>query len=81
MILLSTEKSMGSTTNCPKASEFPLLRASGIILGSCASPYNDVIMDLGKVYNPLKGSGRKEETLYGRPSVRDKRLRRCVERS
>jgi hypothetical protein len=31
-------------------------------------------MHAGKVYNPLKGSGRKEGTLCGRLPVRDERL-------
>src|ERR687894_772773 len=37
------------------------------ILGSCASLRNDVIMDAGKGYTPLKASGRKEGTLMADP--------------
>jgi hypothetical protein len=35
------------------------------MLGSCANPDSDVIIDVGKVYNLLKGSGSKEGLLKG----------------
>jgi hypothetical protein len=66
-------------TGLPPYRHLGNLASALAVLGSCASPYDDVIMDAAKVYTPLKGSGRKEGKLYGRPSFRGKRLRRGVE--
>src|SRR5215212_1509898 len=80
--LCTSTKPTDNTLPIPSPCCCPTLTGANRGVGSgisCAGVYNDAIMDAGKVYIPQKGSGKKDGTLYGRPGVRDKRLRRCVE--
>jgi hypothetical protein len=72
--LCASTKPTDNTLRIPSPCWCPTLTGANRSVGSgisCAGVSNDAIIDAGKVYIPQKGSGKKDGTLYGRPSVRD----------
>jgi hypothetical protein len=72
--LCASTKPTDNTLRIPSPCWCPTLTGTNRSVGSeisCAGVYNDAIIDAGKVYIPQKGSGKKDGTLYGRPSLRD----------